>query len=232
MADINAGLNNLISQYGTDAAKAKNGIDVPVKDQKRNLTDKDVFMTLYIEQLQAQDPTDPQDTNKMVSQMAEMSSLEELTTISSQLDKMTASFTSSQAISASTLVGQKIMTATDKAVLDENGDMPVKVLNPNDYPSATLEVRNTDGELVRKLELEGMGESFKWDGKDDEGNMLAAGEYEFKAAATDKDGNRTKLQIELPAKIEGVTISGKDGTELNVSGVGKISLTDELEIVG
>lgn len=230
MADVNAGLNNLISQYGTDAAKAKSGIDVPVKDQRRNLTDKDVFMTLYIEQLQAQDPTDPQDTNKMVSQMAEMSSLEELTTISSQLDKMAETFTSSQAITASTLVGQKIMTSTDKAMLDENGQMPVKVLNPNDYPSAALEIRNAEGDLVRHMELD--KESFEWDGKDDEGNVLAAGEYQFKAAATDKDGNRTKLQIELPAKIEGVTIGGPNGTELNVSGVGKIGLTDELDIVG
>jgi len=230
MADINAGLNNLISQYGTDGAKAKAGVDVPVQDKTRNLTDKDVFMTLYIEQLQAQDPTDPQDTNKMVSQMAEMSSLEQLTTISTQLDKMTASFTSSQAISASTLVGQKIMAPTDKATLDDGGHLPVKVTIPDGYVSASLQIHNSEGKLVRDIEL--TEEEFRWDGLDSDGNVLAGGEYKFNASATDTDGVKAKLQTELPAKIEGVTISGSNGTELNVSGVGKIGLTDELDIVG
>lgn len=230
MADINAGLNNLISQYGTDRAKAKAGFEPPAQEKKRELTDKDVFMKLYIEQLQSQDPTDPQDTNKMVSQMAEMSSLEELTTISSQLDKMTASFTSSQAISASTLVGQKIMAPTDKATLAEGDTLPVKAIIPDGHVSAVLQIRDSSGELVREADVD--DETFIWDGLDKDGNAVAAGEYTFSATALDREGTKIKIQTELPAKIEGVTISGANGTELNVSGVGKISLTDELEIVG
>jgi flagellar basal-body rod modification protein FlgD len=107
MADFDASLSGLISQYGTDNAKVKAGVDVEATEDSKALTDTDVFMTLYIEQLKAQDPTAPQDTNKMVSQIAEMSSLEELSTISTQLESMTSALTSSQAISASTLVGQK-----------------------------------------------------------------------------------------------------------------------------
>ncbi|WP_438461827.1 flagellar hook assembly protein FlgD [Marinomonas sp. PE14-40] len=230
MADFDASLSGLISQYGTDNAKVKAGVDVEAKEDSKALTDTDVFMTLYIEQLKAQDPTAPQDTNKMVSQIAEMSSLEELSTISTQLESMTSALTSSQAISASTLVGQKIMANTNVATLDEGGDVPVKMNIPEVSLSTTLEIRNAEGDIVRDMSVH--EESFVWDGKDNEGNALAAGEYNFKALSIDGEGVKTSLMTRLPAKIEGVTISGPNGTELNVSGVGKIGLTEELDIVG
>ncbi|OUR76553.1 flagellar biosynthesis protein FlgD [Marinomonas sp. 42_23_T18] len=230
MADFDAGLSGLISQYGTENAKLKAGVDVEAKDDSKALTDKDVFMTLYIEQLKAQDPTAPQDTNKMVSQIAEMSSLEELSKISTQLESMTTALTSNQAISAATLVGRKIMADTSQSMLDEGGSVPVKMTIPEVSLSTTLEIRNADGNLVREMNV--AEESFVWDGKDNDGNELAAGEYNFKALSIDGEGVKTTLMTRLPAKIEGVTISGPNGTELNVSGVGKIGLTEELDIVG
>lgn len=230
MADFDAGLSGLISQYGTDNAKVKAGVEVEGKESSRELTDTDVFMTLYIEQLKAQDPTEPQDTNKMVSQIAEMSSLEELSTISSQLESMTTAFTSSQAISASTLVGQKMMATTSQAMLDEGGSIPVKMSIPEVSLSTTLEISNAAGDKVRDLSVN--EESFVWDGRDNDGNELAAGQYNFKALSIDGEGVKTSLMTRLPAKIEGVTIGGPNGTELNVSGVGKIGLTEELDIVG
>jgi len=230
MADFDAGLSGLISQYGTENAKLKAGVDVEAKDDSKALTDKDVFMTLYIEQLKAQDPTAPQDTNKMVSQIAEMSSLEELSKISTQLESMTTALTSNQAISAATLVGRKIMADTSQSMLDEGGSVPVKMTIPEVSLSTTLEIRNADGNLVREMNVD--EESFVWDGKDNDGNELAAGEYNFKALSIDGEGVKTTLMTRLPAKIEGVTISGPNGTELNVSGVGKIGLTEELDIVG
>lgn len=230
MADFDAGLSGLISQYGTENAKVKAGVDVEAQDDSKALTDTDVFMTLYIEQLKAQDPTAPQDTNKMVSQIAEMSSLEELSKISTQLESMTSALTSSQAISASTLVGQKVMADTDQATLDEGGSIPIKMTIPEVSLSTTLEIRNAEGNVVRDLGVN--EESFVWDGKDNDGNALAAGEYNFKALSIDSEGVKTTLMTRLPAKIEGVTIGGPNGTELNVSGVGKIGLTEELDIVG
>lgn len=230
MAEFDAGLNGLISQYGTENAKLKAGVDVEAKDDSKALTDKDVFMTLYIEQLKAQDPTAPQDTNKMVSQIAEMSSLEELSKISTQLESMTTALTSNQAISAATLVGQKIMANTSQATLDEGGSVPIKMTIPEVSLSTTLEIRNADGDIVREMGVD--EESFVWDGRDNEGGELAAGEYNFKALSIDGEGVKTTLTTRLPAKIEGVTISGPNGTELNVSGVGKIGLTEELDIVG
>lgn len=236
MANIsdNNGLKGLIAQYGTDAAKAKSGIEKPAdakKDEASTLGDQNVFLKLYIEQLKQQDPTAPQDTNDMVAQMSQFSSLEKLTSISDELQGMTTALTSNQALSASTLVGKSVMLAGEKvSVKDGQDDVPVKTVIPDDARSATLKIYDADDKLVRTQELS-TGD-YKWDKKDDDGNSLPPGEYRFAASAVNGKGEVSKLTTQLPTRIQGVTINGENGTVLNVENHGKIGLTNELEILG
>ncbi|WOD08213.1 hypothetical protein [Marinomonas sp. GJ51-6] len=59
MANISdtKGFGSLISQYGTDSAKAKAGIEKPATTTEETgaLADQNVFLKLYIEQLKGQD---------------------------------------------------------------------------------------------------------------------------------------------------------------------------------
>ena len=234
MANISdtKGLGGLISQYGTEAAKSKVGIEKPeVPKDEGALADQNVFLKLYIEQLKGQDPTAPQDTNDMVAQMSQFSSLERLTSISDQLENMATSLTSNQALSASTLVGKSILMEGSKAkVTDGLEGVQLRTVMPENSQTATLKIYDADNRLVRTATLNS-GE-YKWDKLDDDGNVLPPGEYRFAASSTNDKGEISALSTRLPTRIQGVTINGENGTVLNVENHGKIKLTNELEILG
>lgn len=234
MANISdtKGLNGLISQYGTEAAKNKAGIEKPdVKKDEAALADQNVFLKLYIEQLKGQDPTAPQDTNDMVAQMSQFSSLERLTSISDQLENMATSLTSNQALSASTLVGKSILMDGSKAkVTDGLESVQLRTVIPENSQAATLKIYDADNRLVRTAMLNS-GE-YKWDKLDDDGNILPPGEYRFAASSTNDKGEVSAMNTQLPMRIQGVTINGENGTVLNVENHGKVKLTNELEILG
>ena len=58
---------------------------------------KDEFLTLLIAQLSHQDPTNPMDNTEFVAQMAQFSSLEQVSSMSSSFSKMAAFINSSEA---------------------------------------------------------------------------------------------------------------------------------------
>ncbi|NLQ17529.1 flagellar biosynthesis protein FlgD [Marinomonas sp. M1K-6] len=236
MANISdsKGLGGLISQYGTESAKAKSGIEKPEalkKEEAAALADQNVFLKLYIEQLKGQDPTSPQDTNDMVAQMSQFSSLERLTGISDQLENMATSLTSNQALSASTLVGKSILMEGDKAKVTEGLEsVQLRTVVPENSQSSTLKIYDENSRLVRTATLS--SGDYKWDKLDDDGNPLPPGEYRFAAFSVNDQGETSALSLQLPTRIQGVTINGENGTVLNVENHGKIKLTRELEILG
>ena len=59
---------------------------------------KDDFLKLLITQMQNQDPTDPMDNTEFIAQMAEFSTLEQMTNMNSNFEQLNHMLTSNQAI--------------------------------------------------------------------------------------------------------------------------------------
>lgn len=75
------GINSLMNNQTTTKSSTSSTTDA---------SGKNAFMTLLVEQLKHQDPTQPQDGAQFVTQLAQFNSLDQLIGIKSSIDQLTS----------------------------------------------------------------------------------------------------------------------------------------------
>ena len=84
---------------------------------------KDAFLQLLVTQLKNQNPLDPQDNSAFVSQLAQFSSLEGITTLNDSVTAIAGNYKSTQALQASSLVGRSVIVQTATTQVDTTKSM-------------------------------------------------------------------------------------------------------------
>ena len=97
---------------------------------------KDDFLKLLITQLSYQDPTNPMQDKEFIAQMAQFSTLEQMTSMSSDFAKLTSVITGTEASGAlgknvELVEGDRVIQGTVKAVTRE--EMPMILVNGSYY---------------------------------------------------------------------------------------------------
>ncbi|WP_078547124.1 flagellar hook assembly protein FlgD [Litchfieldia alkalitelluris] len=87
-----------------------------------NVLGKDDFLKILMVQLQNQDPSKPMEDKEFISQMATFSSLEQMTNMTSLLEKFVTSSSYDSLIKYSELIGKQVEWKETTSVLDENGN--------------------------------------------------------------------------------------------------------------
>lgn len=82
---------------------------------------KDDFLKILITQLQNQDPTSPMDDKEFIAQMAQFSSLEQMSNIATGMNNLTAITQQSQLIQFNSFVGKTVTWHEASKELDEAG---------------------------------------------------------------------------------------------------------------
>ena len=144
----------------------------------------DDFLKLFMTQLQYQDPTAPMETKDMLAQTSQLTQLQTNQDLKNSLNRLISQMEASTQYSAVTMIGKLADTGnngfaiTDSANLQQ--DIPFDLYFNDDYLSAELRITDRNGNVVRSINLDGDKKglkSFTWDGKDDNGNPVADGEY-------------------------------------------------------
>jgi flagellar basal-body rod modification protein FlgD len=182
-----------------------------------------------------QDPTKPMDNGEFLSQMAQFSSVSGIQDLQKSFGDFATSMGSNQALQASNLVGQYVSTPSDVGKYNTSAGY---LSGSFDLPSASSNVDvqiidpNTN-HVVKTIDLgkQAAGSvSFIWDGKDAAGNPAPDGMYKIQPAAL-LNGVNTTLKANVDAKVDSVSMSATNGVQLNLDGLGTVSLSKIKEIL-
>ena len=187
------------------------------------------FLELMMVQLENQDPTDPQDTEQMMGQIAQFTTASGIEQLQSDFREFFEHMRSDQSLRASQLVGREVVTESRTAYLPEEGGMEALLQLDESAPNLTVEIENEAGERVfheQLGEMEAGEHPFTWDGTTEDGQRLPQGTYQVNAYVEDGE-ERTPVNTLVGAPVTSVAV-GMDGRppELSVAGLGELSLSD------
>ncbi|MBC1921260.1 flagellar hook capping FlgD N-terminal domain-containing protein [Listeria grayi] len=97
-----------VNGVASSAASAANNDSNALTNAATNSLNKDDFMKLFLTSLQYQDPSSPLDTNQMMSQMSQLAMMEQVSNMSSAVNKLSDQAQSSAMQSAVGFIGKSI----------------------------------------------------------------------------------------------------------------------------
>jgi flagellar basal-body rod modification protein FlgD len=208
--------------------------------QKSALQDMgfETFLKLLVTQLENQDPLNPMDGTAFTEQLATFSQLEQQVLTNEKLEELAqARDFSSQALAVSYIgrdvlapVGQEF-SPIDVTLLEDGADVEFGYELPEQAVSATIEIRDSEGVLVRTIDSNtAKGTTvLTWDGLDDAGEEAAAGTYTVRLTAKKQDGEKVAHKMMSYAEVSGVA-TDDSGITLNLADGRNVFLEDVLQV--
>lgn len=196
---------------------------------------KDDFLRLLVAQLRNQDPLSPVKAEDFAAQLAQFSSLEQLQNINTNLqNNLEMDLLLNQALNntlATTLIGNKIKAIGNSLNKSAGEDTEIHFRLASAAQKVTINITDANGVVVRTLELSGQSSgdhSLEWDGKDNSGNELSDGVYQFSVTAQDGSGNDVGALTFTTGVIDGIRYN--NGAAMLILGDIEVNMSDVFEI--
>ncbi len=205
-----------------------------VDNDHGSLTQED-FLSLFITQLQNQDPTEPLDTSDMMEQTATFTEVETMTTMSENIEEMVNSMdsmsSSMQMSSATSVIGMVMEYEGNTTTLTDSG--AALEFEVESVPEkCTVVIKDEDGNFVSSFSptVSNTGKQYiVWDGTDANGNAMDTGPYKFTVTAYDANGEKLDVTEYGNGQVTGVTVED-GGIVYEVDGEFEVAAEDVISV--
>ncbi|MBI4388996.1 MAG: flagellar hook assembly protein FlgD [Nitrospinae bacterium] len=167
---------------------------------------KDDFMKLLVTQLSAQDPLSPMESQDFSAQLAQFSSLEQMTSVNDNLKKLLDTQTAQANASAVNYLGKSVDAPGNGFQYKSGQTQSLSYSLDKDAASVKIAVFDSAGNKVATLDAgsqQSGSNTISWSGKNDAGIVVSDGAYTFQVEA--KDGSDNAVQA---ATLSSGVVSG------------------------
>lgn len=197
-----------------------------------NTLGKEAFLTLLIAQLQNQDPLNPADSTEFTSQLAQFSSLEQLSNINKNIETLQEYQSSGNNAQAVAFIGKEVVFKGN-ALEVKSGLAPACEFELSAAAkNVAVSIYDARGNFVADIQsgqLAAGKQTLAWNGKDRNGNTVADGSYTFEVQATPPAGAEPPTATTYSkGSVTGVTF--EDGVTYLVVGGRKIAIGDVTQV--
>ena len=140
---------------------------------------------------------------------------------------------SDQALRGSALVGRSVLVSSSIANLTSKDGITGQINVAEPVLDLKVLISTETGVRVRMLAIgPASGDThFTWDGSDDDGQVVPAGVYQYKASGT-AVGDNTVFATATLAKVDSVVVgNGNQGLTVNLAGIGSVPFSEVQEII-
>ncbi|MBU2492265.1 MAG: flagellar hook capping protein [Bacteroidetes bacterium] len=218
------GISSASNQNNLNAAKGKSELG------------KEDFLNLMIAQLKYQDPLAPMEGTEFTAQLAQFSSLEQLSNMSSSLDQsILANLQLTQSVNntmTAALIGKEAKLEGTALSNVGQGDIGLGYNLLADAHEVNVNIYDSMGTLVKVMENVDSSKGdhkLSWDFTDNKGEKLPSGDYSFEIVAKASTGDELFVTQYRVGEIGAVRYT-ENGAVLMVDGV-QYNLSDVYEII-
>ncbi len=210
--DMGAVLNKVADPNWVDPTKKVRGVG-------NAELGKDAFMKMMLAQMKNQDPTNPTPSHEMAAQLAQFSSLEQLSNINTSIEGLKQATAPAGNYQALAFIGKKVSgdgASMTRIKGDTKHDFSFDLMN--DAQKVKVTVKDAAGNVVRTLQLANLKKgqnSLEWNGLQEDGSPARSGDYKFAIEATSSSGQKVYAKTTFEGRITGMNF-GADGPILMV----------------
>jgi len=169
------------------------------------------FLTLLTAQISNQDPLEPVDSTQFVSQLAQLTQVEQSVTTNANLESIGSMLSAVAAMSDLQLIGRDVLVPSDQIRLTET-DFPLSYQVGAGASEVKIKIYSGE-DLIREIDgpstAEGDLIDVTWDGLDADGIPVPPGTFRVELTAADDNGDAVAVAGLTTAKVERVDFTAQ-----------------------